>query len=427
MRTHNSERVSDWLGGCAASTLAQQYGTPLLVIDEQCLRSQMRAATAAFERTGWTACVTYAGKALLVAAIARIAHEEGLAVDVCSLGELHTALRAGVPASECIVHGCYKTAEELDAAVASRVRHVVVDHASEIGELGRRARAAGTVCDVLVRVNPGIAAPTHGFVQTGAPASKFGFPIADGQAMDAVRRAQSEQGLALSGIHCHLGSQIDDLTAYVRAIDALADFAERVHAQDGIILRVFDVGGGLAVGRSNDAYEPSLAAWADAVFGAFDRRFTHAQFPRPQIYVEPGRAIVGPAGTTLYRIGVRKQLSDGGIALIVDGGMSDNPRPALYQARYSVAIADRLNQPPDGTYSIFGRHCETDRLFPEVELPNPQPGDLLAVRDSGAYTYSMASNYNRFARPAVVLAAGGRARLIALREPLDHVLDLDVP
>ena len=440
MTTHNGERLSEApLGGCDPSALAAEFGTPLLVIDEVCLRSRMRRFRAAFERPGWNTAVTYAGKALLVGAIARIAYEEGLAVDVCSLGELETALRGGVPPAQCIVHGCYKTPDELDAAVRAGVRHVVVDHAAEIDDLARLARANGSTCDVLLRVNPGIAARTHELVQTSAPASKFGFAIADGQALDALRSVLRHSALRLSGIHCHLGSQIFDLTVYAQAIDTLVGFAEDAHAKTGITFEVIDVGGGLAVaggladgaqnGAGNpqdDVSAPTPEAWAGVIFDAFERRLAASPLPRPSIYVEPGRALIANAGTTLYRIGVRKRLPDGHQALIVDGGMSDNPRPALYAARYQVALASRPDDPPDGTYMVFGRHCETDRLFPDVALSDPQPGELLAVRDTGAYTYSMASNYNRFARPAIALVNDGTARLAARREPLSHVLDLDV-
>lgn len=427
MTTHNSERVSENLGGCDPFALAAQFGTPLLVLDELCLRSQMRRFRQAFTRRGWSASVTYAGKALLLAAVARIAHEEGLAVDVCSLGELQTALRGGVPPAQCIVHGCYKTEEELDAAVRARVRHVVVDHAGEIRDLARIARAAGVACDVLLRVNPSIAAATHAHVQTGAPASKFGFAIHDGQALEAVRAVASEASLKLSGIHCHLGSQIYDLEVYERAIDALVTFAAAARDEGQQPFEIIDVGGGLAADEHDrDRAEPEPEAWADVIFSAFERSLSAASLPRPHIYVEPGRALIASAGTTLYRVGVRKRLPDGKEALIVDGGMSDNPRPALYEARYHVRIAGRADQPPDNTYVVFGRHCETDRLFPDAPLPNPQPGDLLEVSGTGAYTYSMASNYNRFVRPAVVLAAGGRARPAARRESLDRVLELDV-
>lgn len=426
MKTDNSERVGERLGGCDPSTLADRFGTPLLVIDEMWLRARMRRFRAAFELEGRDASVTYAGKALLLAAIARIAHEEGLHVDVCSLGELKTALRGGVPAERIIVHGCYKTKDELDAAVGAGVRHVVIDHLAEIDALADVARDARRTVDVLVRLNPSIAARTHELVQTAAPASKFGFSLSDPQALDAVRATLARPELRLSGIHCHLGSQIRDLSAYAQAIDALLLFAESVLRETGVTLDIVDVGGGLAIGDADGDAEPTPEAWAGVLYDALDRGLARSLLRRPLLYVEPGRSLVASAGTTLYRIGVRKRLPDGREALIVDGGMSDNPRPALYGARYGVSIAGRESVAPTGTFTIFGRHCETDRLFPDVALPDPHEGDLLAVRDTGAYTYAMASNYNRFARPAVVLARDGEARLAARREPLDHVLDLDV-
>jgi len=426
MTTHNSERVGERLGGCDPSTLAAQFGTPLLVVDEVWLRARMRRFRAAFERDGRDASVTYAGKALLIAAVARIADEEGLFVDVCSLGELETALRGGVPADRCIMHGCYKTRDELAAAVDRRVRHVVVDHESEITALADIARDASSSIDVLLRLNPSIAAHTHELIQTAAPASKFGFSLADTQAIDAVRATLARPELRLSGIHCHIGSQIRELRTYADAIDALISFSETAQRQTGARFEIVDVGGGLAIGDADGSAEPTPEAWADELFAALDRRLAGSARGRPHLYVEPGRALVASAGTTLYRVGVRKRLPDGRDALIVDGGMSDNPRPALYGARYGVSIAGRESEAPTGSFTIFGRHCETDRLFPDVELPDPREGDLLAVRDTGAYTYSMASNYNRFVRPAVVLAANGRARLVARRESLDRVLDLDV-
>jgi diaminopimelate decarboxylase len=428
MVPHNSERVVDGPADSLAGVLpelAVTYGTPLLVIDEAALRRAMRRFTTAFTRSGWTASVTYAGKALLVRAIARIAHEEGLALDVCSLGEFETTLRAGVPATNCIVHGCWKTDDELDAAVAHGARHIVVDHLAEIEQLAARAKAAAKNVDVLVRVNPGISAHTHELIRTGAPDSKFGFALADGQALAAAMAVVAHPNLRFAGLHCHIGSQIADLSSFATEIEALLAFAHTLRARCGATCEVMDVGGGLGLQRGGgDALTPEL--WADAIFGAFELGLAQSDLPRPHIYVEPGRALVAQAGTTLYRIGVRKRLPDGCDALIVDGGMSDNPRPALYAALYQVSVVGREQSPPDGDYTIFGRHCETDRLVAHVPLPAPQAGDLLAVADTGAYTYSMASNYNRFSRPAVVLVNEGRARLIARREPLEHVLDLDV-
>lgn len=430
---HNAKQTVDGpmigplhIGGCDVRSLARKFGTPLLILDEATLRAAMRRFRSAFSRTGWSAGVTYAGKALLLGAIARIAHEEGLAVDVCSRGELETALRAGVPADRLIVHGCFKTDDELDLAVEKRVRHVVVDHRREIEQLDERARARGSVCEVLVRVNPGISAHTHEYVRTGAADSKFGFPIADGQALEAVTAVAANPALRFAGVHCHIGSQILDLEAYAGEVDALAAFAEQLARERGISCSVFDVGGGLGIDDEDGGPAPTPEAWANAIFEAFERRMPHLRGTRPALLVEPGRALVAPAGTTLYRIGVRKRLPDGAQALIVDGGMSDNPRPALYEASYPVTLAARPDAAATGRFTIFGRHCETDRLFRDVPLPDPQAGDLLAVGNTGAYTYSMASNYNRFPRPAVVLVKEGSARVIARREPLDRVLDLDV-
>jgi diaminopimelate decarboxylase len=428
MVPHNSERVVDHEAAAQADAfirLAVTHGTPLLVIDEAALRTAMRRFTAAFTRPGWQASVTYAGKALLVRAIARIAHEEGLALDVCSLGEFETAARAGVPANDCIIHGCWKSGDELDAAVERGARHVVVDHRGEIDELGARAERTAKIVDVLVRVNPGIAAHTHELIRTGAPDSKFGFALTDGQALDAVRLVMQHAHLRFAGLHCHIGSQITQLASYASEIDELLAFARALRKECGASCDVIDVGGGLGLGESGGGGALTPEAWADVVFGAFERGLRSGDLPRPHIYVEPGRALVARAGTTLYRIGVRKRLPDGHIALIVDGGMSDNPRPALYAAQYNVSIVGRELAQADGAYTVFGRHCETDRLFADVRLPAPQAGDLIAVADAGAYTYSMASNYNRFPRLAVVLVNAGRARVIARREPLAHVLDLD--
>ncbi len=426
MVPHNSERLVDAsLAPQRLLDLAVTYGTPLVVIDESRLRASMRRFTAAFRRSGWRASVTYAGKALLVRAIARIASDEGLAIDVCSEGEFETALRAGVPASDCIVHGCWKTQTELDLAIERGARHIVIDHQAEIAELGARARAAGKSVDVLLRINPGIAAHTHELVRTGARDSKFGFPVNDGQARNAAAAVIAEDGLRLAGIHAHIGSQITDLGSYASLVAAMADFMRAMYEQLGAPCNVVDVGGGLGIGAS-DGDAPTPEAWAGALFDAFERELAKAGLPRPHLYVEPGRSLVAQSGTTLYRVGVRKRLPDGEEALIVDGGMSDNPRPALYAARYPCAIVGRETLDPTGVYTIFGRHCETDRLFRDVPLPDPRAGDVLAVADTAAYTYSMASNYNRFPRPAVVLAGPDNARLIVRREPLEHVLDLDV-
>ena len=261
-------------------------------------------------------------------------------------------------------------------------------------------------------------------IQTGAPNSKFGFPIQDGQARAAAIEIAQDSWLELCGVHCHIGSQITDLTVYAELIHQLSILVLALESED-ISCKVLNVGGGLGVMEYQaDQSNPTPEEWAKTIFSALDTWFGGKE-DKHSLMIEPGRAIVARCGVTLYKVAVRKTLANGQQALIVDGGMSDNPRPALYEALYVVEVASRCNQPPDGQYWIFGRHCETDLLF-RAALPDPQVGDVLIVYNTGAYTYSMASNYNRFTKPAVVLTNEKSTRIIAQREPLEHVLDLDM-
>ena len=433
---HNSEQAVDSIeiapkqaqgSPSDLAHIARSFGTPLLVIDEQRLRATLRRFRDAFVHSGWQCDIVYAAKALALKAILAIVHDEGVLLDVCSEGELETALRAGVPAARCLVHGCAKTAHELGDAVRSGAGYVVLDHHGEITALAHAARQALARMPVLVRVNPSVAAATKAQVQTAAAESKFGFPIVDGQALRAVRAVSQSPELDFRGIHCHIGSQITDLAAYAVEIERLAAFALQIERDVAIPCSLINLGGGLGIPQGDDDIESiTPEAWAKVIFSQLERSRAAHPTLQARIMVEPGRAMIARAGTTLYTIAVRKILANGTVALIVDGGMSDNPRPALYEATYPVSVASRRDKPPDGRYTIFGRHCETDLLFREVALPDPQPGDVVEVRNTGAYTYSMASNYNRFPRPAVVLAVGTSARLIARREPLEHLLDLDV-
>jgi diaminopimelate decarboxylase len=408
--------------------LAKTFGTPLLVIDERQLRSDMRRLKDAFRHPVWCCDIAYAAKALALKAIAKIAHEEGLGFDACSEGELETALQAGVPPQRCILHGCAKTERELELAVRSSIRYVVVDNAEEIETLQRIARRTDARVPILVRVNVAVHAATRTQIQTSAPESKFGFPISDGQARDAVLTASRSPSLAFCGLHCHIGSQISELAVYGQAITRLADFMLLLERDHGIGCDTMNLGGGLGLADSDGGSQsagPTPQAWAETIFEALERCFKDGRH-KPKILVEPGRAVVARAGSTLYAIAARKILADGSRALIVDGGMSDNPRPALYEAVYGVTLASRPNADPDGRYTIFGRHCETDLLFRDVPLADPKVGDILEVHNTGAYTYSMASNYNRFPKPAVVLSNGDSARVIAKRESVARLLDLDV-
>lgn len=404
--------------------LAGTFGTPLLVIDETRLRSDIRRFRSAFAHPRWSCDIVYAAKALALKAVAKITYEEGLGFDACSEGELQTALQAGVPASECVLHGCAKTERELELAVRSRARFIVVDNREEIAAIRRLAERANIRAPVLLRVNVGLSAPTRTEIQTSSTASKFGFPIDDGQARTAAIEIARSPSFALCGLHCHIGSQINDLSVYAEAVRRLSILVLTLECED-VSCGVLDVGGGLGVPDNDEACDAATPQeWAETLFNALDSCFAEDEKSR-RLIVEPGRAIVARAGSTLYTVKVRKTLANGDQVLIVDGGMSDNPRPALYEAAYPVRVISRPDAAPDGRYSIFGRHCETDLMFRAVPLPDPQPGDVIVVQNTGAYTYSMASNYNRFSKPAVVLANADSARIIAEREPLEHVLGLD--
>jgi diaminopimelate decarboxylase len=394
------------VGGLPAADLAERFGTPLLVIDEADMRARMREMVAAFPR------VAYAVKAMTCAAVIRAALEEGLDLLCASGGEVATCLRAGAPAARVLLHGNAKTDEELELAVREGVGTVIVDDADELDRLGAIARAAGTSQPILLRVTPDVDVATHEAIATGHAASKFGVPLAD--AAVVVRRAAATAGVRLLGLHAHAGSQVLDIDAHVRVLQVLL----RVAADAGVHPAVLDVGGGFGVTYA-DERQTDVTAIASALRAALDE-------PSAELQVEPGRAIIANPGITLYRVLARKRA--GGRDLIaVDGGMSDNLRPALYDARHSVApVAPRDG--PTMHATVVGRHCESgDVVAHDVLLPvGLARGDLLAVATTGAYTYPLASAYNRFGRPAVVGARDGRAAVWVRREDVDDMDMLDV-
>ena len=396
------------VGGRAAADLADRFGTPLLVIDEADMRQRMRAMTSAFPR------VAYAVKAMTCAAVIRAALEEGLDLLCASGGEVATCLRAGAPASRVLLHGNAKTDDELTAAVEASLGAVVVDDAQELDRLGAIARGAGVAQAVLLRVTPDVAVETHEAIATGHAASKFGVPLA--AAADVARRASATAGIRLIGLHAHAGSQVLDVDAHVRVVRALLGVA----ADAGIRPAIIDVGGGFGV-TYTDETPSDVVAVAAALRDELDANGSDAA-----LQIEPGRAIIANPGLTLYRVLARKQA--GGRNLVaIDGGMSDNLRPALYDARHDVAAVSNGNGPTEQV-TVVGRHCESgDVVADDVSLPAGLPrGDLLAVAATGAYTYPLASAYNRFGRPAVVGVRDGEATLWVRREDVDDMDRLDV-
>jgi diaminopimelate decarboxylase len=416
MRT---ERGLPTIGGASASALADAYGTPLLAIDTDVVDARIARFADVGARLGIDVC--YAAKALLFVELARRIVATPLGIDVCSLGELLTAERAGIPAERIVMHGCAKTDREIAAIASGRAGRVVVDNADEIERLGIAARP-GTPVRVLLRINTGIEAHTHAYVRTGGEDSKFGFARAD--VGDAIAATLARPDLRLVGFHSHLGSQLFDARPYAASVAVLMDAYARAHDGGAPVAEIV-VGGGFGVdsrpGGERIDLEATLADVADVV----TREARARGLAIPRIGIEPGRGIVAEAGTSLYRVAVVKAQGTRRFA-IVDGGIADNPRPALYGAYHHPFLAGRSSAASDVEFTVCGRSCENDRLVVAPLPADLAPGDLLALGTTGAYTYSMASNYNRFPKPAVAFAGGGEHRLVVRRERDEDTLRNDV-
>ncbi len=413
------------IGGVSLAEVARKFGTPVQVVDEADVRERCRVFRDAF----WDGEVAYAGKAFLCRGMARWVAEEGLSLDVCSAGELAVARSAGFPAERTLLHGNGKTPEDLKAAFAYGVGRIVADSAQEISRLAvMAADLPGPRQDVMLRVVPGVDGGTHPSLTTGTEEQQFGFSITTGAAADAVRRVLGQRRLRLVGLHCHLGSQISDAGAYLRAVPRLVGLMARVRDEYGVTLPQLDLGGGLAVRYRPD--DPWLAPeeLAPRLSGALRAACAEYRLPVPRITVEPGRAIAARAGATVYRVLGVKRSAAGRVFVTVNGGMSDNPRPSLYGARYCVRVIGRAPSAADRAATVVGRHCETgDVLARDVPLPaDVRPGDLLAVFCTGAYHHSMASNYNLVRRPPVVAVRQGAARALVRRETEEDLLRRDV-
>ncbi|HEY5663207.1 MAG TPA: diaminopimelate decarboxylase [Ilumatobacter sp.] len=405
-----------WLavGGCSVRDLAEQFGTPLFVYDEQHIRNRCREAVAAFG----PGQAIYASKAFLCRAMARLAHDEGLRLDVATGGELHTVLAAGVPASACVMHGNNKSMAELRAAVTAQVGHLVVDSFDELDRLDAlHAEGVGPAPAVLLRITPGVHAHTHEFIATGQDDSKFGFNLANGDARRAVDRAGASSAVRLVGLHCHIGSNVFAASSFGKAAEVMARFAGPLGLPELVL------GGGLGVAYVEAEEAPTLTQWAHVVRDACDSHGVTAR-----VSVEPGRSIVAAAAITVYTLGTIKHIPGVRTYFAVDGGMSDNPRPVLYGSGYEsflprAPFADRTLHG-----RLVGKHCESgDVLLLDAKLPaDTDVGDLVATPVTGAYGRSMGSNYNAIARPPVVFVRDGDARLVIRRETFDDLLATDV-
>ena len=414
------------IGGCDAADLVAEYGTPLYVLCEDTLRNRCRAFTEAFRSLHGDTQVVYASKAYIGPALARLMAEEGLGLDVVSGGELAVAKAAGIAPEGIYLHGNNKGAEELLDAIDYGVGRIVVDNLHEIELLERLASERGVTQRVLLRVTPGIDPHTHAKTTTGIVDSKFGLNISNGQAAEALRRTLDSEHLALMGLHFHLGSPIFEVEPYVDAMAVVLEFAAR-YREEGLELRELSPGGGFAIPYLRDQHAPSPSDYAAAIVAALHEGCERHNLPLPSMTVEPGRSVVGPAGVALYTVGSIKEIPGVRTYAAVDGGMGDNIRPALYEARYEAVTAARMNDAASVDYTIAGKFCESgDILVEQCALPTLSPGDLIAVPAAGAYSPSMASNYNSNPRPPIVMVKDGEARLIRRRETPEDLMTTDI-
>jgi diaminopimelate decarboxylase len=401
------------IGGVRVAELAAQYGTPLFVYDEEHLRARCRAAVNAFGAGN----VVYATKAFICGAMARLAHEEGLLLDVATGGELHTVLHAGVPASSCVLHGNNKSLDELRMAIAAGIDHIVVDSFDEIDRIETLHADGLPVVRVQLRITPGVHVHTHEYVSTGQDDSKFGFNLNNGDAHKAIARAQSSAAVELIGIHCHIGSNVFAVDNFAEASKVMVDLFSTLNLSE------LTLGGGLGVAYTENEEAPTIEQWAAVL-----QRATQSLPAGSNVSVEPGRSIVASAGVTVYTVGTVKPVDGIRTYISVDGGMSDNPRPVLYGSGYEAFDPARMSADRTDSARIVGKHCESGDILVEsaAVAPSVAVGDLLVMPVTGAYGYSMASNYNKVMRPAVVFVSEGESRLVVRRETYDDLVRLDL-
>jgi diaminopimelate decarboxylase len=415
------------IAGCDALELAVDFGTPLYVFDEETLRRKCREFRSEFQSRHADSAVSYAAKAYLDRALAALLAEEKMGLEVVSGGELAIARSVDLPPQGIYFHGNNKSEEELREALDYGIGRVVVDNPYELGLLNQVAMAVGKRQPILLRLSPNVDPHTHRHTTTGVLDSKFGFPIVTGQAEAAVKQALSLPAVELVGLHFHLGSPIPQVEPYQEAIQVVMAFAAQMGERHGFRLGELSPGGGFAIQYLEDIPVPSLAEYAAAIVSVLVEGCRAYSLPLPRLVVEPGRAIVGQACIALYKVGASKDIPGVRRYVAVDGGMGDNIRPALYGARYSALVANKVGEAERERVTIAGKFCESgDVLVRDVDLPRLEAGDLLAVTAAGAYCLPMASNYNAFLRPAIVMVKDGAARLIRRRETYEDLMRCDV-
>lgn len=416
------------VGGVDAVELVKEFGTPLYVMDERTIRGHCRTFQKSIEDNyGGNGLTVYASKAFNCKEMCRIIKDEGLGIDVVSGGELYTALSVDFPPERIVFHGNNKTEEEIKTALEAGVGRIVVDNLFELRTIEQMAQRLNKNAGVMIRIKPGIDAHTHNFIRTGQIDSKFGFALETGEAFGAVKEVLEQKNVTLKGVHCHIGSQIFEIEPFKAAAEVMLGFMAKVKEELSYEIKELNLGGGFGIRYLIDDDAKLYKTFMEQVSVTVKETCKRLKLNIPFIMIEPGRAIVGPAGTTLYTIGAVKTIPGIRNYVSVDGGMTDNPRYILYQSEYSIAVANKIDKPADYVATIAGRCCESGDLIQEdAKIQTPEAGDILAVFCTGAYNYSMASNYNRVPRPAVVMIKDGKPRLIIKRESYEDMVKNDI-
>lgn len=416
-----------FVGGVDMVELARREGTALYVYDEVDIRHRMGRYRDAFKTRCENADVIYASKAFLNKEIVRMVASEGLCLDVSGGGELACALSVGFPAERVFMHGNNKTPRELEEAISAGVGRIVIDSRIELHRISEIAGRLGVVQDVYMRITPGVEADTHEYIRTGCEDSKFGFNMRDDFAFNCVRDVLDAPNVRLAGLHCHIGSQIFALHSFREAADVMVEFIARIRDEYGYLIEELDLGGGLGIAYTADDVPSSIEDFAEVTVGAVEEFCAQRGLPRPRLLVEPGRSLVANAGVTLYTVGILKTLPGIRKYVAVDGGMSDNIRTALYHADYEPVIANKADEPRTEIVTIAGKHCESgDAVVIDMPLQHPDLGDVVCVFATGAYCYTMASNYNGQPRPAVVFVRDGESRVVTRRETYEDLQRRDL-
>ncbi|API90454.1 MULTISPECIES: diaminopimelate decarboxylase [unclassified Virgibacillus] len=415
------------IGGLDSVTLAKKYGTPLYVYDVQMIRDNCRAFVNTFQNMGVTAKVAYASKAFSSIAMVQVIKQEGMYLDVVSEGELYTALHAGYPTEKIHFHGNNKSIAELRMAIEHNIGCIVVDNFQEIEHIRSLLKTYDKQMDVLMRVTPGIESKTHHYIMTGNEDSKFGFNLQNGQAETAFLQMHNDPYIRFQGLHCHIGSQIFETDRFILATSVLFQELRTWKERHGYTPNVLNLGGGYGIRYTKDDAPISYAPFVEELVNEVQKQVEALAIPMPEIWLEPGRAIAGNAGITLYTVGAMKEIPGIRNYVAVDGGMTDNLRPALYQAKYEAVLANKAAAPTETNVSIAGKCCESgDMLIWDLPLPHVSQNDILAVFSTGAYGYSMANHYNRFAKPAVVFVENGEDKLVVQRETYQDIIRHDL-